>query len=237
MFLWALLSAAFAFASLARVALVATAVQLGTWLWLNGRRKSIGLVLGAMVLGCILTPSVREVVEQAVRPFREGRYYELGTGRGLLFAAQARAFLGGSALQKVAGHGLHSSPALTIEYNPIPLMDLGGPESVEGQLSAHNQFLRPLVESGIVGAIALTSILFIGVTSAIRLLGALRGSFDREFGIAVLTMIAGFAIYSISSQPLDRPPVTWPVFTVIGFAFSLSRRARHCRSEVRIPPD
>lgn len=231
MLVWALAAAGFAFASLARVALVATLAQLGVWLWLHGRRKSI-LVAFVIIAGIASTfPSLREVVQQAIRPLAEGRYYELGTGRGLLFVAQLRAFGAGNVVQKVLGRGLHSSPGLTIEYNPLPLIDLGGPNAVEGQLSAHNQLLRPLVECGIVGAISLCVLFGTGLSAAFRLHARGTRELDREFGAATATLLVGMIVYSISSQPLDRPPITFAVWTIVGCAVALARRAKLAPSE------
>ncbi len=225
MYGWAAVCTIIAFASLARVAFVATTVQVAMWLWKQGRRRSVVVAVLLTAMAASLFSPVRIAVEQAIRPVVEGKYYELGTGRGLLFVAQARAFLAGTPIQKVLGHGLHTSPGLTVEYNPIPFVDLGGPESIEGQLSAHNQFLRPLVESGIVGAVSLLLIFVGGFAASQRLTTVTLDPHLRELGVAVGVLFTGFAVYSLSSQPLDRPPITWPLWAVLGYVTQVVSKA------------
>ena len=212
------------FCTLVRSTLVALSIETLAWLWLGRARKlAVALLIGGMSLGAAI-PDIRAVVVGAIRPIEEGRIYEAGSGRALIFAAQVAAFLDGNVIQKAVGRGLGSSARMTILYNPVPVLDLGGAGFEEGEIVAHNQILRVLVESGVLGlgALALVMISFFrGCTDTVR--GAKHGV-ERTMGRAGIVLIIGLSIFSISSVPLDAPSITWPAWLGLGVVLSSGRR-------------
>ncbi len=151
MTLWGVLLAFTSWTPLVRSALVATLVEACGFLCFVGR-GTLALALVLIVsLGAVLLPQTRTVLTEAVRPLSSGSYYELASGRGVLFAAQALGFQRATLVQKVIGRGLHSTPALNQQFGATLLSETGDRDLDEGNVGAHNQYLRVLTESGLLG--------------------------------------------------------------------------------------
>jgi len=218
---WGLALAIISWATLVRSAIVVAAVEpIG---WLAIRRHSVlagACLLTAVVLGPLI-PQVRTVATEAVRPLAEGAFYELGTGRGLLFAAQVSAFADASVLKKVFGRGLHSTPAVNVQYAPGAVIDTGSADFEEGNVGAHNQYLRVLTESGVVGLAVLVSALCLAISCCWRVRRCARSSGDSAMASATLVMVAGVVIFGLTSTPIDSPWIAWPLWTAIGYVRGL----------------
>src|SRR5262249_8034914 len=111
--LWAIGMVLIGFATLLRSTLFAITVQAFLWLWLSGRRALAGVAAVLVLIALPMIGPVRTVLLEAVRPLSTGAWYELGTGRAVLFVAQVSAFRQASPLEKLVGRGLHSSPDIT----------------------------------------------------------------------------------------------------------------------------
>ena len=168
-----------------------------------------------------LFPQIRSVATEAVRPLAEGSLYELGTGRALLFAAQVSAFADATTFKKVFGRGLHSTPAVNVQYAPGMAIDTGSADFAEGNVGAHNQYLRLLTESGLVGLAALAWTLCLAVSSCWRVRGRARFAGDSAMASATLAMVVGVIIFGLTSTPLDSPWIAWPFWTAIGYVRGL----------------
>jgi hypothetical protein len=216
--LWGWLLAVTGVLALVRTCSVAIAVQATTWLTIHKHRvKAMALVVLA-VASVGLVPPLRAVFSEALRPLQEGSIYELGTGRAMLFVAQASAFQAATPAAKFMGRGLHSVPQINVEYSPIPAVTLRSVDLGEGNIGAHDQYLRALSETGIVGLIFVLTIL---IRSAILVRRVMRSNLDRgmaEFAAATLTVLVAVAMNGLSYQPLDQPAVTWALWLCVGFA-------------------
>jgi hypothetical protein len=215
--LWGWVLAITGILALVRTCCVAIGVQAATWLSIHKRR---GLAMAFVVLAIAsvgIVPPLRAIFSEALRPLQEGSIYELGTGRAMLFVAQASAFRAASPAAKFVGRGLHSVPQINVEYSPIPAVSLRNIELGEGNVGAHDQYLRALSETGIVG---LVLVLFILIRSAVLVRRVMQFS-DRgsaEFAAATLTVLIAVAVNGLSYQPLDQPAVTWALWLCVGFA-------------------
>ena len=221
MLAWGVLTACIGYTTHVRSALVAISMQVVCWLWLTGARRVLLLVVPSLLALATFSGDTRAVIDRAWQPLAAGNYYELGSGRGLLFAAQVRAFTAGSLGQIVAGRGMHSTPQMSIEYNPVPELDLSGPGFSEGQIGAHNQVLRLLVESGLLGLIALLAVVVALARKCSTARQQCKGTDSEYFAAATITLFIAMAIYSISAVPLDAPSITWPLWLVAGYATSV----------------
>ena len=214
---WAVALAIISWATLVRSAIVVAASE--TVGWLGIRRHGILAVacLATVVAVAPIIPQVRTVANEAIRPLAEGSFYELGTGRGLLFAAQVAAFADATALRKVFGRGLHSTPAVNVQYAPGTAIDTGGADFEEGNVGAHNQYLRVLTESGIIGLAILISALCLTISCCWRVRKHSRFPRDSAMASATLVAVAGVIIFGLTSTPLDSPWIAWPLWTAIGY--------------------
>lgn len=214
---WAIGLVLIGFATLLRTTLVAITVELFAWFWLAGRRLLAGLLVGLPLLILPLVGPVRTVILEAVRPLASGAWYELGTGRAVLFAAQVSAFQQGSSLEKLVGRGLHSAPDITERFSPLEKIQTGQSTFGEGNKGAHNQFLRVLDESGVFGLIAIVGVIVCALRICVR--GMSRrtgGETDRAFARSTHTMLIAFLVMGLSFQPFDQPATMWPLWLALG---------------------
>jgi len=215
--LWVMGLVLIGFATLLRTTLVAITVELFVWFWLIGRRALAGILVGLPLLILPLVGPVRTVILEAVRPLTSGAWYELGTGRAVLFAAQVAAFHQGTPLEKLVGRGLHSAPDITERFSPLEKIQTGQSTFGEGNRGAHNQFLRVLDESGVVGLIAITGVIVFAVRACVRGMKSEGGEdVDRAFARSTLTMLIAFLVMCLSFQPFDQPATTWPLWLALG---------------------
>jgi hypothetical protein len=221
MILWALALAMISWATLVRSAIVVSAVEAVGWLGVRRHGVLAGACLTAVVALAPVIPQIRTVATEAVRPITEGSLYELGTGRGLLFAAQVAAFADAPALKKIFGRGLHSTPAVNVQYAPGMAIDTGGADFEEGNVGAHNQYLRVLTESGILGLAALVSALWLSVSCCWRVRRRAPSAPDSAMASATLVAVAGVIIFGLTATPVDSPWIAWPLWTAIGYVRGL----------------
>src|SRR5262249_54252258 len=157
------------------------------WFWMSGKRLLAGILVGLPLLILPLVGPIRTVLLEAVRPLATGSWYELGTGRAVLFAAQVSAFHQGSPLEKLVGRGLHSAPDSTERFSPLEKISSGLSTFGEGNRGAHNQFLRVLDESGVIGLIAIVGVIVCAVRACIRGMKCQNGGeADRAFARSTL---------------------------------------------------
>jgi hypothetical protein len=213
---WAAALGIVACATLVRSALVATVSEFIAYAAML-RRRGLALIILLTAFGAALAVApVREVIVSAARPIREGAIYQFGTGRALLFAAQVAAFNDATPLRKMVGRGLHSTPAVNLNYSPIVAADPGLYQLEEGNVGAHNQYLRVLTESGIVGLLLLVVILSSAGLSCRAVLQHCASPIDRAMASATLVMLIAVGIYGLSATPLDSPFIAWPVWLSVG---------------------
>jgi len=202
------------------------------FLWFVGRGGvAVGLVLIAAA-GALIVPPTRAVIFEAIRPLSTGSYYELATGRGVLFAAQVIAFQRATTVQKIVGRGLHSTPGINRQFAPMLLEDSGSPELNEGNVGAHNQYLRVLTESGIVGLLVFAAVLALSVRDCLRAAFRSTRTIDRTVGIAVLLLLLAMCLYGLSGTPLDLPSIAWPTWFAVGMASGIVARQTRSPAEV-----
>jgi hypothetical protein len=215
------LMAVVAYMTWARSALVATSIEVISWIWM--RKKRIGAAIVALLIvgmGAAVGP-VRHVVSTAVSPILEGSAYQIGTGRALVFTAQIAAFRDASMGQKLFGRGIGSLQAVIVEYSPLPSTILQEQLEFGQGVGPHNQLLRVLGESGLIGLLVF---LLIWVCVAVRLKSLLREASDpaiKGFAQSVTALVLVVAIYAMSLTPLDSPSVSWPLWFAIGYLFGL----------------
>jgi len=232
MALWGAVLAVTSWVPLVRSALVATLVEVCGFLWFVGRGGvAVGLVLIAAA-GALIVPPTRAVIFEAIRPLSTGSYYELATGRGVLFAAQVIAFQRATTVQKIVGRGLHSTPGINRQFAPMLLEDSGSPELNEGNVGAHNQYLRVLTESGIVGLLVFAAVLALSVRDCLRAAFRSTRTIDRTVGIAVLLLLLAMCLYGLSGTPLDLPSIAWPTWFAVGMASGIVARQTRSPAEV-----
>jgi hypothetical protein len=209
------LLAVVAMATLVRSAIVATFSQLLAWGW-TGRRRAltlIGVALGVVI--ALNVAPVQRVVRGAIDPLKEGAGYRFASGRFLLFATQIAGFKDASVGQKLLGRGLHTTPSVTLKYSPLSEINPAAADYEEGKVTAHNQLLRVLTESGLLGVgtfIALIVSSFWVLSGRDRQRGTDRALFAR----ATLAALVGACVYSLSATPFDQPSVTWPLWFAVG---------------------
>ena len=227
---WGVVLALAGTAALVRTCAVAIFGQIVTWLLLYRRRFLALSVIGLSVASVIVVPPFRAIVTEAWRPIREGAIYELGTGRAWLFVAQFSAFNASSLFGKAFGHGLHMVPSLNVEYAPIPAVALGSVDLGEGNIGAHDQYLRALTETGIFGLLALLAILARAAWLVARAWRLHKHEPVGDFAAATLVLVLSVSVTGLSYQPLDQPAVTWPLLLAIGYAASAMGRPRDNRA-------
>ncbi len=210
---WAAVSGILAISSFVRSAIVATGAQVFTILWQGKHRVVAFAAVPLGLAGLLLLPPVRAALNDAIRPVAEGKVYEIGTGRAMLFVAHARAFADATLMEKVLGRGLHSSPSVSRDYSPIPAIASGETETEEGNMGAHNQFLRALTETGLVGLVCTIGI-FVGSFMVLRRRS--RDPLVGPFAKATLILTTGILIYALVGHPLDFPALSWPFWVCIG---------------------
>lgn len=205
-----------------RSAIVATLLEVLALLWLTGRRMLAVSVLPVALVILAWVPGVRAVILEAWRPVASGDIGELATGRGALFVAQVSAYQAATIPQKVFGRGLHTIASVNVEFAPIPGLAMGGVEIDEGNLGAHNQFLRVLGESGLVGLIAFGLLVSGVIIVALKGLKESWSSGQRDIAIAVLSILPAMLVFSLTGNPFDLPSVSWPLWLVVGYASDYS---------------
>jgi O-antigen ligase len=224
MALWGVVMAITSWVPLVRSALVATLVEACGFLWFMGRGSlALALVLIAAA-GALILPPTRTVIFEAVRPLSSGSYYELATGRGVLFAAQVIAFQRATPVQKLIGRGLHSTQGINRQFAPMLLEESGNTELDEGNVGAHNQYLRVLTESGILGILVFATVLVLSFRDAVRAAFRSTRTIDRTAGMGVLLLLFAMCLYGLSGTPLDLPSIAWPTWFAVGMASGIEAR-------------
>jgi len=224
MTLWGIVLVLTSWVPLVRSALVATLVEACGFLTFMGRGAlAAGLIVAAAAAAMILPPT-RAIVTEAIRPLSSGSYYELATGRGVLFAAQAIGFQKATLKEKVIGRGLHSTPGINRQYAPMLLSETGDRELDEGNVGAHNQYLRVLTESGLVGLLIFGAILALGMRDAVLAATRSTETIDRTLGMGVLLLLIAMCLYGLSGTPLDLPSIAWPTWFAVGMGSGIAAR-------------
>lgn len=221
---WGIVLALTSWVPLVRSALVATLVEACGFLTFMGRGAlALGLVLAGAAAVMILPPT-RAVVLEAVRPLSSGSYYELATGRGVLFAAQAIAFQKATPVQKVIGRGIHATPGINRQFAPFLLSETGDKDFDEGNVGAHNQFLRVLTESGVLGLLIFATVIGLSMRDAARAAVRSTETIDRTLGMGVLLVLIAMCLYGLSGTPLDLPSIAWPTWFAVGMGSGIAAR-------------
>jgi len=215
---WSSLMGVIALATLVRSAIAAVGFQLVALLWVAKRRVMLGVSMLFLCLVFVVVPPLRLVLVHAVKPLEEGSLYELGTGRGVLFAAQVLGFIGAGPVEKAIGRGLMSAPKVIVDYSPIPLPGLERAFEEGRGMTSHNQILRILTDSGLLGVAVLGLLIVSIVYACIRTTREGRTRVERDFGAATLIAIGAVGIYGFTTVPLDSPPITWPLWLMVGAA-------------------
>jgi hypothetical protein len=224
MAMWGAALALTSWAPLVRSALVATLVETSGFLYMVGRRWLAVASIFAVVAGAALFGPTRAVITEAVRPLSTGAYTELASGRGLLFAAQVAAFQRATIMQKVIGRGLHSTPGVNRQFAPFASIDTGESDLDEGNIGAHNQFLRVLTENGLAGLFVFMTVLVLSFRAAARAGSRSFRTVDRTIGLGVLLLLIAIFIYGLSGTPLDLPSIAWPTWFAVGLAAGIASR-------------
>jgi len=233
MALWGAIMALTSWVPLVRSALVATLVEACGFLCFVGRGSLALAVVLIAVAGAAILPPTRAVIVEAVRPLSSGSYYELATGRGVLFAAQVIAYQRATLAQKILGRGLHSTSGINRQFAPMLLEDSGTPELNEGNVGAHNQYLRVLTESGMVGLLVFATVLALGMRDAVRAAFRSTRTIDRTVGMGVLLLLIAMCLYGLSGTPLDLPSIAWPTWFAVGMASGIAARQLAAPTEIR----
>lgn len=226
MTLWGVLLALTSWTPLVRSALVATLVEACGFLCFMGRGALALALILIVSVGAVALPQTRTVLNEAIRPLSSGSYYELASGRGVLFAAQAIGFQKATLAQKMFGRGLHSTSALNRQFGAFLLSETGDRDLDEGNVGAHNQYLRVLTESGIVGLLVFAAVIALSMRDAARAAFRSIRNIDRTVGIAVLLVLIAMCLYGLSGTPLDLPSIAWPTWFAIGMASGILARLR-----------
>jgi O-antigen ligase len=136
----------------------------------------------------------------------------------LLFLAQTRGFESASITQKLFGRGLHTTAAVSVEYSPLPDINPRAVDFEEGKVTAHNQVLRLVTETGLIGAGIFAALVLCVIRVLTKVVRGAPERDDRQFAIAVLSVMAALGFYSISATPFDSPAVSWPLWFAVGVA-------------------
>jgi hypothetical protein len=220
--LWSALMGAVALATLVRSAIIAGGVQILALLWIARKRAAIVVAAVALASAFVIVPPLRMVFVQALKPLEEGSLYELGTGRGVLFAAQVLGFIDAGPVEKAIGRGLLSGPRVIVEYSPVQLPGLERAYEEGRGMTSHNQILRTLTDSGVLGVAALGFLVFAVASACVRAVGS-GSTVEREFAGAALVVLFAIGIYALTTVPLDSPPITWPLWMMVGAILPDSR--------------
>ena len=213
---WSSLMGVIALATLVRSAIAAVGFQLIALMWVAKRRTALAVSLLGLSIVFAVVPPLRMVLVHALQPLEEGTLYELGTGRGVLFAAQVLGFIDASPVEKTLGRGLMSAPKVIVDYSPIPLPGLERAFEEGRGMTSHNQILRILTDSGLLGVVALGLLIVVIVGACARTAREGRSTIEREFAVAALIAIGAIGIYGLTTVPLDSPPITWPLWLMVG---------------------
>src|SRR6185503_5086048 len=90
---------------------------------------------------------------------------------------------------------------------------------------AHNQYLRVLTESGLVGLVIFGVILALGMRDAVRAATRSTEMIDRTLGMGVLLLLIAMCLYGLSGTPLDLPSIAWPTWFAVGMGSGIAARA------------
>lgn len=220
---WASLMGVVALATLVRSAIITVCVQILAILWLCRQRAAIAISMAAFAGAVLLVPPLRTVFVHALKPLEEGSLYEFGTGRGVLFAAQVLGFIDANPVEKAIGRGLLSGPTVIVDYSPVPLPGLERAYEEGRGMTSHNQVLRVLTDSGILGVVALGILITVVVGACVRGIRVGKTKVEREFAGATFVTLLGIGIYALTTVPLDSPPITWPLWMMVGALVPVSQ--------------
>jgi hypothetical protein len=219
---WAAVCAVTATATLVRSAMAVTVAEVFSWLWLTGHRKSALLATGTAVALALSIGPAREVIRQSARPLKTGEIHSFGSGRLLLFVSQLAGFSDGSLVQKSLGRGLHTTAAVTLEYSPLRVFNPIAADYEEGKITAHNQLIRILTESGIVGVFLFCGLVAAAFRGSLLAAGS-RDPVARSFALATTCALVAACVYSISATPFDGPAFSWPLWFSVGVVERIGR--------------
>ena len=208
-------------ATLVRSALAASLALVVSWLWMSRKRTAALAVLASITISCVAVSPIRRVLTNAALPLSEGNVYELGTGRGLLFAAQVIAFQQATVSEKLLGRGLHSAPTVNYRFAPTTAIDPGIVDVEEGNVGAHDQYLRVLTESGVLGLLAIVSALVLSIQQCNRVRKLRNDTIASGFATATVAMLVAILTFGISAVPFDAPGISWPIWLAIGYVTGL----------------
>jgi hypothetical protein len=213
---WATVMGFMALATLVRSAIIAVCLQILALLWLCRQRAAIAISMAGFATAVLLIPPLRTVFVHALKPIEDGSFYELGTGRGVLFAAQVLGFFDANPVEKTIGRGLLSGPRVIVDYSPIPLPGLERAFEEGRGMTSHNQVLRVLTDSGILGVVSLVVLVSVVVWTCVRAIRTGKTEVEREFAGATFVTLIGIGVYALTTVPLDSPPITWPLWMMVG---------------------
>jgi O-antigen ligase len=186
-----------------RLAWGAAVIGLLVMMCVAGRRWLVPALLVVLLAAAALSPDVGHRIDQLTSPNSAVTGSESGLGWRL---------------------GQWADVARLADTNPVTGI---GPDVVALRLSnrqpPHNDYLRAVVELGVVGLVAYVALLASLVAVAVGAQRRARGALARTVGLAAVGVVTAFIVASVAANLLGQVVLLWYVFAIAGAAAWVGR--------------
>jgi len=186
-----------------RLAWGAAVIGLLVMMCVAGRRWLVPALLVVLLAAAALSPDVGHRIDQLTSPNSAVTGSESGLGWRL---------------------GQWADVARLADTNPVTGI---GPDVVALRLSnrqpPHNDYLRAVVELGVVGLVAYVALLASLVAVAVGAQRRARGALARTVALAAVGVVTAFIVASVAANLLGQVVLLWYVFAIAGAAAWVGR--------------
>lgn len=188
-------------------------IQLIGWFILQRKWKIVALITIGGIIG-IKTILASDMLSSFWTPltqlfnFSENTFTSALGGRIGLWGIQLHHFSNSSWIERLFGNGLASTISISEKYIPF--------HSSRGTYASHNDFIRVLMENGLIGLGAYVSILLIFFKKLIQTIKYESNRKLTAFYKMYFVIYIGFLILSLTSRPSAYPGITWCLWFLSG---------------------
>ena len=197
-----------------RTGWVILALQLIFWLKMRKKHKTMLAVI--LICVCVVLMNINffgdfyKSLLVLLHP-SEPEIMSAFSGRFVIWSFHLAKFAQSSTIERLFGHGLGCDREIYFELSDI----IGG--DADNRSSAHNDFVRALSETGVLG---LGTYLLLLILLGKSLWSRIKQTQDlslRRFGQAVLLIFLGFLLLSNVAGPAKNPSIAWYLWGLSGF--------------------
>ena len=201
------LAGIFTVLTLFRMAILVFSSQCILWPWFRKKRFTTITCAFVLIVAGIISEGLNKglFTEQYQKLSQSRKMEKVFNYRGAIWMGYVDLYQSGSNFQRLLGYGMYTDASkFQLAYN----------ENLDISNDAHNDYIRILVENGLLGLICYLGFLLTLFSSIRKAVHKSRSEFARNYAIVAQIILISFLIMSITTRPTEEVTCFWYLLAV-----------------------